>query len=464
MRRLPGLLPAWLILMVIITAIFTPMVGAEELGDGVYEPFPEDDEAPLISQLDLEQDSVLDGQPEETFAPDSDAEFETIEPGAIEDAEIIDTDEIFAHDGSAETASVFSSADDLGACCWYARADFVLWVRSTPTGGVLAIDTSEIFSLIQLRQAIEPLNSVNGSYRIEPGVRLTLARNLGRDYKNRDHTVEVSFLGGLEWFGSGGKTSRDPASLMAPQTPTNIGGFNRADTQTFTVQADFNSIEANVRLQGRPQSDKMVLSPDGRWSRQMNDTFLTSLMFGMRYIRSTEQFHWDSVRNDSDPLDGIDDSGSGDLNIATENNLVGLHAGTDTYWNTPNWRIGMRTQFGVMVNLAKRDTDIVIVDDSQYESDPGGPGVPPTLRDVENGTFRQAVTNEAAAFTAEMGWSGTYQVNPCSSFRVAYDFLWMQGFADATRQIDFNFASPGKINFGGNVFHQGFSIGFERTW
>lgn len=442
--------------MVIVTAFFAPILRAEEPGGVVVEPFPED-EAPLISQLDGEE--ATDIVTDEDFSGDDlngeviDAEPETIEPGTIDNLEIIDTDELFAGEMAAESAPVLSTADDIGPCHWYARGDLVLWTRSTPQGGILAIDTSPVDSLIELRQALEPLNSINASFRIEPAGRITLSRNLGRDYQNRDHSVEVVFLGGLRWDSGAAKSSRDRFELNVPKAIGTIGGFNRADTQRFNVEADFNSIELSVRLQRRPDSDRMVLSPDGRWSRQMNNSFLTSFMAGMRYIRATEKFNWQSRRTDVS-----EDIFRGDYDIETENNLVGLHIGTDTYWTSPNLRIGMRTQFGVMVNVAEMDSALQIIDPTILPPAPGFPVI------ETDGVLFRGAEDEAAAFVAEMGWSASYQMNPRSSFRVAYDFLWMQGTADATRQIEFNLDTPTKINFGGNTFYQGFSIGFERVW
>lgn len=473
MRRLAGTLPAWLILMVTITAFSAPLVRAEESDAVVFEPFPENDEAPLIEHLDAEIDSefeteIYDEVAGEEYADEYDVEPEVIAPGTVEElenTEIINTDELFSHEMASEMAPVLSTADDLGPCNWYTRGDFVLWVRSTPKGGVLAVDTSDISGLIQLRQALEPLNSINGAYRIAPGARITLARNLGRDDSNRDHTVEFVYLGGLEWSGGGGRSSRQPHSLMTPLAPDTLGGFNRADSQRFDVEADFNSVELSLRLQRRPQSDKMVLSPDGRWSRQMNNSLLTSFMAGMRYIRTTEKLHWTSIRNPTtDLFDPVGDgSATGDLNIKADNNLFGLHFGTDTYYHTPKWNLGMRTQFGCMVNMAQQRTRGLIQDTTFT---PGPATIPPSPPgpQVTSGPINRDATDQAIAFVGEMGWSATYQLNTRSAFRVSYDFLWMQGIADATRQIHFNSTAPDKVNLGGNVFQQGFSVGYEKVW
>lgn len=446
-RRFARPLPAWLTFTVLFTAVVAPMAGADDAEHAAYEPFPEED-VPSVAQLDSDySDEVVEeiapGTQSEVVEPEV-LDSSILEEGEYYDNEIIDTDEIFAGEPDGViNAPVLSTADDLGPCLWYTRADFVLWTRSAPKGGILAVDTSEINSLIELSQAIQPLNSINGSYRIEPAARITVARNLGRDYQNRDHSVELVYLGPMDWKSGAAKRSRDRFALFAPLAQGTVGGFNNADVQTFDVESDFNSIELNVRMQRRPSSDRMVLSPDGRWSRQMNSSFVTSMMAGMRYIRATEKFHWDSRIDGADP--GIF---GGDYDIETENNLIGLHIGTDTYWTMPNLRLGMRTQFGALVNIAESRRRTVIND----------PVAPIT------GTFTAGLEDEAAAFIGEMGWSATYQATKKSSFRFSYDFLWMQGVADATRQITFNFDAPPRINFGSNTFYQGFSLGFEHVW
>ena len=56
-----------------------------------------------------------------------------------------------------------------------------------------------------------PFNIDASSPRYEPGMRLTVGRVLGRDAANRDHILEVSYLGLFEW-------TPEPASQVSLAT------------------------------------------------------------------------------------------------------------------------------------------------------------------------------------------------------------------------------------------------------
>ncbi len=464
MRRIAGPLPAWFTALVGFAALAAPGAFAqtptEDVESVVYEPFPEVETAAYQDDSPLDGESIdgesIEGQTfngetlDGDILPDPESgagnAVEVIEPGMINGVEIFDPGAEYLDEGTyGEMATVLSSADDFGVCNWYVRADLVLWVRSTPKDRLLAVDTSDVDDALELIQLPNPLSAQATSFRIEPGARLTLVRNLGRDFQNRDHNVEFVYLGGFDYSDSVGVSSRDPRMLDTPQAPENVGGFNRSDRQEFTLTSDFDSAQISVRLQRRPSSDKMVLSPDGRWTRQMQPTFLSSIMGGMRWVRTSEEFRWDSRRNGVSEADF-----RGDYDINTENNLFGLHIGTDTAWQTSSFRFEMRTQFGALVNFAEQANTVVIVD-----SDPAT---------TVTGTFVRGEEDEALAFIAEMGWSATYHITECFSFRTSYDFMWIQGIAEAPRQIDFDFPAPSEINVGANAFYQGLSAGFEFFW
>lgn len=436
-------------------AFVAPWAGAEELGQVDYRAFPDEEEPSHVAQLDDDLE-VIEGDSDVTSEySEDDAELlepETIEPGTVEEVpyDYIDEGQIIDEELGTQMAPVLSSADDIKPCDWYGRIDFVQWVRSRPKRLALAIDTSPIDDLLELIQLQRPLGAGRASFRIEPGARVTLAHNLGRDAKNRDNTVEVVYLGGFNWSSTAAKTSRDPRELNTTLALSTVGGFQRSDLQSIRLESDLNSIAFNVRLQRRPHSDKMVLSPDGRWSRQMQSTFVSSFLAGMRYVRATDDFNWQSRLLDGDGNLVPADDFIGNYDIDTENNLVGLHVGTDTYWQSPNLRLGMRTQFGVFVNIAEVQSNVLIIDDDPQSE--------------VTGTFNRSVNDEAASFIGEMGWSATYQFRPNIACRASYDFMWAQGLAGATRQIDFNFAEAPRVNFGENIFYQGFSIGVEFVW
>ncbi len=452
-RRFARPLSACLTTMVILSAIVAPVVAADDVvSQAAYEPFPEDDAAPILSDNAV---SYLDDAADQEYV-----EGELIEPGLVDgeyyeegeyygEGEYVgEGDMLYADDLTAEMAPVLSSADDLGTCNWYARADFMMWARSKPKRLILAFDTSAT-SVFDVLRGFGPLRTDDIPFHVEPGGKITLARNLGRDYQNRDHMVEFAYLGGFEWDASLARNSTNPIDgdpsqnngLVTPLGPSTIGAFNLANRQTIDFKTDLHSIEMNIRIQRRPHQDKMVLSPDGRWSRQMDSTFVSSFMAGLRYIRVTEDLEWDARRTQAP-------TATGDYDISTENNMFGGHIGSDTYWQTPNFRLGMRTQFGLLFNMAEAQSRLVIVD----------PTAPVT------GTFNRGVEDESAAFVGEMGWSATYHVNERSSLRASYDFMWMQGTAGAFRQIDFNVTAPAKLNLGANNFYQGFSFGFEHIW
>ena len=451
--------------------------------------------APVDSPLDgfAEEplDSPLDGLAEEPLpAP------ELAEPGppfsvdesAPDDAELaLDLPEMlegFSYPAIDLPSVVQSSGTWLRRGYWYAEQDVVVMNRQVFTDVLLAFDDTLAADQEMIVQSTAPSSRASA--------RLTLGRFLYRDEKNVDHLAEFTFLGLGKWFDRRSITAIDTDRLFSPfggdrqryafNVPGGpfvpvIGGFQAANTQRFTADSDFNSFEMNYRLRHRPTRDRLELGPNGQWTRKLKSNTFYSYLFGLRYFKLDEGFRWQSEALGvtetvpPQPLPGDDylsrGAASGDMQIRTRNDLIGIQFGGDLTHQRPRWSIGVRGKAGPFLNLARQKTRLSI-------NDPGGsllvfpPAVfpnpvlhtfGPTNVDTDVGADR-----ETLAFLAEMGVFLHYHLFPNVTLRTAYEAMWMTQVATATDQINLNLGSVPLVQTGGQEMYMGLSFGIDFYW
>tara|TARA_Y100001933_G_scaffold232059_2_gene250445 strand:+ start:41017 stop:42561 length:1545 start_codon:yes stop_codon:yes gene_type:complete len=389
-------------------------------------------------------------------------------------------------------APVFSSSDWYRNGTWYVNATAEGIWRSSGKPKVLAKDLSgldAIGGIPVLDVPIRQITTRHKGFRFEPGLGLTLGRFLGRDYFNRDASVEFGFLGLLDWQtnlrlvsasdnelftalnldGPGGSSTGriTIGGSLVPLGLTLIPGFDAVNLQEFEYSSDFNSFEVNVRLSHRPGRDRMVAMPDGTWSRQLNSGGVPSFFAGMRYIGIKERLLWLSQGNLS----------RGTYDVETGNKLFGLQFGGNYTWETKSWSAGVMGKAGAYVNFANLNRNINGTGDSSTFPDTvyQDAGLPigyqfatnlPNL--VTNGTestwsYRGSRRTSVYAAFLESKLFTQYNVNPNLSFRMSWDQFWINGLAMAPYQLHFEPARA-KINAGGNVYFTGLSLAGQWVW
>lgn len=390
-------------------------------------------------------------------------------------------------------APVFSSGDWYRNGTWSVDATVAGIWRSSGKPKVLARDLSGINTVNFDGTPIVEITTRHKGFRFEPGLGLTIGRFLGRDYFNRDASVEFGFLGLFDWQtdlllasadenqlftalnlnGPGGSKLQNLTNV--PLGTTLIPGFDAVDVQEFEYSSDFNSFEFNVRLSHRPGRDRMVAMPDGTWSRQLSNGGVPSFFAGIRYIGIEERILWES-REVQQPQFG------GTYDVQTHNALFGLQFGGDYKWETKSWSAGVMGKVGAYLNFAdmRRQISGNGISDGLL---PTSPLTVPAYTYASNLPNRQSTVNPADPLgSGDISWSysgaqrtsvyavfleskmfAQYNVNPNLSFRLAWDQFWINGLAMAPYQLHFEPARS-KINVGGNVFFTGLSVSGQWVW
>ena len=245
---------------------------------------------------------------------------------------------------------------------WYTQQEFVALLRTEGEDVPISADQSDIvFDPVPSTNHRPAITSKTTDHTYEPGVRLTLGRFLGQDAANRDHSLEVTFLGLFEFEAAAAIRSVElpgflDTALGAFKTDTfgfgiignnPIPGFSGGLVHSTLYKTDFNSYEMNYRMSGRPLRDRIAMQPNGKWVRHGTASSLRSFIFGGRYMSINEDFKYNS-----EFLDPEQDSGF--LNVRTGNDLVGIHGGFEFVEAYTNWTWGFRGKFGGLYNFADR--------------------------------------------------------------------------------------------------------------
>ena len=323
--------------------------------------------------------------------------------------------------------------------CWYGEFEFVVWHRTPPHDGRLGIDTSGF-----LPGQRQNLNRHGTSLGLEPGTEGTLGYILDRDIDNRDHSIEFTYLGFNNWRADDGLRAETPGSLRTPIAPQ-YGGFNFSDTMGTVYQSSLQTMEVGYRVRNRPGRDRMIMGPDGFWSRELTPGRTQSFIVGLSGLQLNEDFRWTSLQDSVSPA-----VFSGNFHTHTDNTLIGPQIGGDCYDVHPNWYWGVRGKIGVYANFSRGSADILV-------NDPNAPEAP-----VHGHTTGQT----PAAFGKISVLTGLNVTDHIMIFS-SWDGAVLGGVAMAPDQVSFfgDLAStPPTMNTGGHIFYNGFSVGLEAYW
>ena len=232
-----------------------------------------------------------------------------------------------------------------------------------------------------------------------------------------------------------------------------VPGFDQADRQTTYYTSSTNNFEINGRFSPRSREDRLVLHPNGKWRRECQPGMYMSYLYGLRFMQLNEtfRFHSESRIDTFDPRPALlidSQENTGDYDIVTHNNLLGLQVGADMTFRQCRWSWGIRSKIGPYVNFCRSGQRHRL-----------GPGSAPDV-------CSPIVLEQARRCTdrAKLGFEATYKFRPNLVGRAVYDFIWVPGVALAPEQLQFDTQPANRINTNGLAFFHGITLGLEWLW
>ncbi len=361
-----------------------------------------------------------------------------------------------------------------GASCppdWYTEQGVRILGRSRPRTMVYGIDLQgTVFSTIV---AAEVFNDLLTSRSANPDVSgayaMTIGHYFARDVFNRDNFIEFSFWGLNNWQDQAqitghlitDTTSEAPnvlqygslfSGFFNPFTGQMVNGFDRADTQTTAYASYTNNFEINGRIVPRGENDRLVLEPNGRWRRECQPGTYISYLYGLRFMQIDEtfRFHSQGTTTTFDTSGGATpDFYTGDYDVVTHNNLLGIQVGADMTFRHCRWSWGITSKIGPYINFADQTSTVRAVDVTNADV--------LLSNDI-------AAAKHVASLIGEVGFEATYKFQPNLMGRAGWDLMWVTGLALAPEQVQFTTSPVDKVNTNGSMFLQGLSLSLEWMW
>jgi len=357
-----------------------------------------------------------------------------------------------------------SSGTWFGSGDHYGSAEVLFMNRGRQFRRVLGYDSAllalkpEVFrEVLRNKQGLLTTDAL--PYNVSPGARITVGEYLGRDYLDRDRSLEFTYYGGLSFYQQdawnaviNNTTQTYLVTPLASATP----GFIGAQQFLTTSNANFNSFEFNYKLHRRLGRDQMVMVPNGDWTRHAERGWLPSLLFGTRVANYNEDFSF-SGRAFDQPVSKF----GGDYLIQTQNWLWGFNLGAELISRNEFFYWGLRGRAAPAIAFDGTQQQLDARNNGYQQPGAFPPHAPfPTGSEVWKMAGQQIGPGFLGDMTIMAGWNFT----PTSSVQIGYDFLWIAGVATATRQFNLDKIKQNQIDPGGQVFLQGFSFGFNRNW
>ncbi len=199
--------------------------------------------------------------------------------------------------------------------------------------------------------------------------------------------------------------------------------------------------EINGRIVPRGQQDRLVLHPNGKWRRECHPGTYMSYIYGLRFFQDNEtfRFHGESTSNGT--------TYTGDYDVVTHNNLLGLQFGAEMTFRKCRWNWGIRAKLGPFINFSDQASTLN-----------SGVANAPTF------SRRLAGAKHEASLIGEVGFFASYKFRPNLVGHVGYDFMWVSGMTLAAEQLQFDPHTLNQINTNGSIFYHGLSLNMEWLW
>jgi hypothetical protein len=433
----------------LLLAALLALGGANAPAQDLPSPLQESGAHDLPPDMDLSE-SLPGGELEDTVVP----EGEAIEPMAESlDGEHAGTFGAYGGDPmhlQHSYPSLFESSGTwLRRGFWYAEADYMLINKSWDRKGMLFAFEGGIGQAPGLNQIGQPafgpvlqMNQllIDGSKPGADGMaRVSLGRFLFRDAGNRDHNVQVTFLGGGQWKQNSAIEASTADGINVNDFIDRVNpSFDGARSMGFDYETGFDSIETNYVVKARMGRDQMVLKPDGQWVRSAQTSQTYSFLAGFRYANLTEVLN---ITAESDPDDAASEGGF--YNVNTDNNLAGGQIGVGISQETARWSVGLNLKGGSFWNRTNLD--------SEFRA---GPDLI-----ASRGTTDSREDN--LSFIGEAEFLVKWHLRPNLSIRAGCEILYVDSIALAPFQVNFVPGGYSPIADDGDIFCMGSVIGLE---
>jgi hypothetical protein len=325
---------------------------------------------------------------------------------------------------------------------WYVSGEAVWLDRSRNNRQVIAIDQP---GLITPRPPLVYTTSAQ-PFDVAPGARILIGRALGRDYLDRDQYLEFLWYGGFQWEDDDGWNATQPdGSFVTPLNPF-APGFNGSTRYTTQTNTDFNSWEFNYRLRRRLGRDKLVMSPNGDWTKHAERGWLPGLIVGARVAHINDIFAMQSS------IPQIpDETFGGSYRVAASSVLLGLNLGAELISQNEFYYWGLRGRAAPCVSFAEQSQ-------TASGTTPGPDGEQFNFRLDDRGS------QNFAGFLGDLSLLAGWNITPNLSVQAGWEFLWAAGIATAPRQFDLDNSELNYIDAGGQMFFMGASLGMTASW
>ncbi|MFM9010453.1 MAG: hypothetical protein ACKON8_06160 [Planctomycetota bacterium] len=336
---------------------------------------------------------------------------------------------------------------------WYIGGES-LWMERSRNNRVVIVEDYKRRPLAQEFIDVDKFTTMAQPFNVAPGARVTIGKSLGRDYLDRDQSLEFIYYGGMAYNDTDGYNPRIDAERVITPLGSLVPGFNGASTYNTRMNSDFNSWEWDYKLRRRLGRDQLVLSPGGNWTRHAERGWLPALIIGPRLTTVNEDFQLSTIRANV-PASQF----SGLYTINTSNWLLGCNIGGELISQNEFYYWGLRGRAAPALTFASTNQTAYGVNTTGKPVPPPPPSGAPT-----SVVFEKEATKTTAGFVGDLTLLAGWQGSPNFALQVGYDFLWGAGMATATRQFDLDQRDTNPINVGGQTFYNGFSFGFNGSW
>ena len=332
-----------------------------------------------------------------------------------------------------EPADTYTSGEWIRSGGWYFEEDVVVLQKAELEDQVLARDLSDPSLTLVLRNTSDPMS-------FEPGTRITFGKVYGRDVWNRDHMIEVRYLGMFDWPSQAtvaGTLAGGVFTTLGPNTG-DVAALHGNDRQRYIETSTLDNFDINVRMRTRGSRDRMVLQHDGHWVRHQTTARVWTCYAGLTTMFLDESF---------DILGTGPGATQGRFIVSTTNDMFGLHFGGEYIEQAAVWNWGLRGRMAGLANLADRR--------SEFTSQIGAAA--PTTR-------RERSEKDNLAFLIEGGIFASAQITPNATVRVGYDVLYLTGVAQAIGNLNLPVGAFSPMEVNDIALYHGGSVGFTMVW
>ncbi|NBW96389.1 MAG: hypothetical protein EBR28_06585 [Planctomycetia bacterium] len=352
-----------------------------------------------------------------------------------------------------------SSGDWFSNGRWYGSAEMLWFDRSRNYRRLLGYDVTKPGPSGTNRLPVGSFTTTGIPFPLAPGARITLGEYLGRDYLDRDRSLEMTYYGGLSFYQQD-QYNAIPGSFLVTPLTVKVPGFSGAQTFNTTHNSIYNSLEWNYKLHRRLGRDQLVMSPNGKWSRHAERAWLPAFIIGTRVTNVNESFTFASRRNDVDASQF-----GGNYAINTQNWLWGMNFGGELISQNEFYFWGLRGRVTPSMSFTGNQQAVNGVDTLTTLPNPAPP--PATIDNpFAQGSFSRTSSYQqlVPGFVGDLSLFAGWNVTPNFIVKAGYDFLWVAGIATATRQFNLDNVRQNAHDGGGQIFYNGLSFGCEGSW